>query len=108
MKGKKRKWIQEAIGNEGALRRWLKRNWRKVVGATKKPVWTKTGEINTNTLRQFRNTKAYEKLSTETKQRINLGIRLEGYSKRAAEKRKKRSKKKSKRKSKKAKGKKRK
>jgi len=99
----KKKWIQEAIKNEGALKRWLKRNWRKVVGATKKPVWTKDGEINTNTLRQFRNTEAYKKLSTETKQRINLGIRLEGYSKRAAEKRKKktkqkkRSKKKSKR-----------
>jgi hypothetical protein len=93
MKGKKRRWIQDAVENEGALRRWLKRNWRKVVGATKKPVWTKDGEINTNTLKQFRNTEAYKKLPTETKQRINLGIRLEGYSKRAAEKRKKRSRK---------------
>ena len=108
MANKKRRWIQDAIKNEGALKQWLKRNWRKVVGATKKPVWTKDGEINTNTLKQFRNTEAYEKLPTKTKQQINLGIRLEGYSKKAAENLKKRSKKKSKKKSKKAKSKRRK
>ena len=106
---KKRNWIKRAIKRPGALHAWLKRGgWRIVAAATKKPVWTKDGEINTNTLKQFRNTEAYEKLPTKTKQRINLGIRLEGYSKKAAENRKKRSKKKSKKKSKKAKSKRRK
>jgi len=81
-KSSKRKWIQKAIKRPGALHRWLKRGgWRIVQGATKKPVYTKTGEINTNTLKQFRNTEAYEKLSTKTKQRINAAITLENLSK---------------------------
>ena len=84
-----KKWIKKAIKDEGALTRWLKRNWRKVVGATKKPVWTKTGEINTNTLKQFRNTEAYERLSTRTKQRINAAITLEKLSKKPKKPRKK-------------------
>jgi len=47
------------------------------VGATKKPVWTRDGEINTNTLRTFRKTEAYQRLDTKTKRRINLAITLE-------------------------------
>jgi len=86
-KKKKRKWIQRAIKRPGALTNWLKRGgWRIVAGATKKPVYTKTGEINTNTLRQFRNTEAYEKLSTKTKQRINAAITLEKLSKKPKKK----------------------
>ena len=73
-----RRWIQKAIKRKGALYQWLKRGgWRIVQGATKKSVWTKDGEINTNTLRSFRKTEAYQKLSTKTKQRINLAITLE-------------------------------
>ena len=87
---KKRKWIQKAIKRPGALTNWLKRGgWRIVAGATKKPVYTKTGEINTNTLKQFRNTEAYEKLSTRTKQRINAAITLEKLSKKPKKSRKK-------------------
>jgi len=86
---KKRKWIQKAIKRPGALVRWLKRGgWRIIAGATKKPVWTKDGEINTNTLKEFRNTEAYKKLDTRRKQQINTAITLERLSKR----RKKRSK----------------
>jgi len=84
---KKRKWIQRAIKRPGALTNWLKRGgWRIVQGATKKSVWTKDGEINTNTLKQFRNTEAYEKLSTKTKQRINAAITLEKLSKKPKKK----------------------
>ena len=83
MGGKKGgRWIQKAIKKPGALKAWLKRGGaRKIAAATKKPVWTKTGEINTNTLKAFRKTKAYEKLSTKTKRRINLAITLERLSK---------------------------
>ena len=71
------KWIQKAIKNPKSLRRWLKRGGaRKVAAATKKPVWTRTGEINVDTLKAFRKTKAYEKLDARTKRRINLAITL--------------------------------
>ena len=77
-----RRWIQRAIKKPGALTAWLKRGGaKKIRAATKKPVWTKTGEINTNTLKAFRKTKAYEKLSTKIKRRINLSITLERLSK---------------------------
>ena len=80
---RKRKWIQKAIKRPGALVRWLKRGgWRIIVGATRKPVWTETGEINTNTLKEFRNTEAYKKLDTRRKQQINTAITLERLSKR--------------------------
>ena len=80
---RKKKWIQRAIKRRGALHRWLKRGGaRVIVGATKKPVWTKTGEINTNTLKSFRKTEAYRRLPTSVKQRINLAITLERLSKR--------------------------
>jgi len=76
------RWIQKAIKKPGALKRWLKRGGaRKIAAATKKKVWTKDGEINTNTLKTFRKTKAYEKLPTKTKRRINLAITLERLSK---------------------------
>jgi len=78
-----KKWLPQAIKKPGALTNWLKRGgWRIIVGATKRPVWTKSGEINTTTLKAFRKTKAYEQLSTKTKQRINLAITLEKLSKR--------------------------
>jgi len=81
-RGKGGRWIQKAIKKPGALKRWLKRGGaRKIAAATKKPVWTKDGEINTNTLKAFRKTKAYEKLPTKTKRRINLAITLERLSK---------------------------
>ena len=78
-----KRWIQKAVKKPGALTNWLKRGGaRKIAAATKKPVWTKSGEINTNTLKAFRKTKAYEKLSTKNKRRINLAITLEKLSKR--------------------------
>ena len=74
----RKRWIQKAIKRPGALTRWLKRGgWRIVAGATKKPVWTRDGEINTQTLRSFRKTEAYRRLPTKIKQRINLAITLE-------------------------------
>ncbi|MEM1589124.1 MAG: capsid protein VP2 [Candidatus Bathyarchaeia archaeon] len=74
----KGRWIQRAIKRPGALKRWLKRGGsRIVVGATKKPVWTRDGEINTNTLKSFRRTEAYKKLPPSIKRRINLAITLE-------------------------------
>jgi len=77
-KRRSRRWIQKAIRHPTALQRWLKRGgWRIVAGATKKPVWTRDGEINTNTLRTFRKTEAYQRLDTKTKRRINLAITLE-------------------------------
>lgn len=76
--GKKRNWIKKAIKKPGGLTAWLKRGGaRKVAAATKKPVWTKSGEINTNTLKAFRKTEAYKKLDTKTKRRINLAVTLE-------------------------------
>lgn len=75
---KRKRWIQRSIKKKGALIRWLKRGGsRIIVGATKKPVYTKNGEINTNTLKLFRKTKAYKNLSIKTKRRINLAITLE-------------------------------
>jgi len=75
---RRKRWIQRAIKKKGALMSWLKRGGsRIIVGATKKPVYTKSGEINTNTLRSFRKTKAYKNLSIKTKRRINLAITLE-------------------------------
>lgn len=75
---KKKPWIQKAIKREGALTQWLKRGGARIVAsATKKPVWTKKGDINTTTLKSFRNTKAYEELPTTIKRRINLAITLQ-------------------------------
>ena len=76
-----RRWIQEAIKKPGALTRWLKRNRKKVAAATKSPVFTRDGEINTNTLRKLRKTRLYERLSPTIKRRINLAITLERLSK---------------------------
>ena len=83
MSRSRRRWIQHAIKRPGALKRQLKRGLaRKIVAATKSPVYTKTGEINTNTLKKFRHTQAYKRLGRSTKSRINLAIRLETLSKR--------------------------
>ncbi len=77
-KGRGKKWIGKAIKRPGALRRWLKRGGARIIaGATKRPVYTKTGEINTNTLRAFTKTKAYERLPTRRKKQIRLAITLE-------------------------------
>ncbi len=77
----RRRWIQHAIKRPGRLHAWLKRNARKVAAATHSPVFTRSGEINTNTLKKFRHTQAYKRLGRSTKSMINLGIRLEGYAK---------------------------
>jgi len=47
------------------------------VGATKRPVYTKTGEINTVTPMKFTKTRAYERLPTRKKKQIQLAITLE-------------------------------
>jgi len=79
----KRRWIQGAIKRPGALTRWLRRGgWRIVAGATKKPVWTRDGEINTSTLKSFVKTEAYRRLPTRIKRQIRLAITLERLSKR--------------------------
>ena len=84
-----RGWIQRAIKRPGDLTRKLKGKLGKIiVGATKRPIWTKSGEINTITLRKFRKTKAYEKLDTRTKRQINFAINAEGFRKDRKNKRK--------------------
>ena len=73
-----RRWIQKAHIKRGALRKQLKRGLaRKIAAATRSPVYTRSEEINTNTLRKFKKTKAYQKLDTRTKRRINLAITFE-------------------------------
>ena len=74
---KKKKWIQKAIKKPGALKKWAKRNARKIAAATHSPVFTKDGELNTRTLQKLRKTKMWERLDTTTKRRINLAITLE-------------------------------
>jgi len=87
----RRYWIQRAIEHPTALTRWLKRGGaRKIASATRKPVWTKSGEINTNTLKSFRKTEAYKRLPTRIKRRINLAITLERLNKRPKRRRRRR------------------
>ena len=75
---RRKRWIRRAIKRPGALTRWLKRGgWRIVVGATRQPVWTRDGEINTVTLKAFTKTEAYQRLPTKIKKRIRLAITLE-------------------------------
>jgi len=63
------------VKRPGALKRKLKRGLaRRIAAATRSPVYTRTGKLNTSTLRKFRNTKAYENLDTRTKQEINFAI----------------------------------
>ena len=77
-RGRVRKWIQKAIKRPGALTKKLHgKLGRIIVGATKKPLWTKKGDINTNTLRSFTKTEAYEKLDPTTKRQIRLAITLQ-------------------------------
>jgi len=49
---------------------------RVIIGAIKKPIWTKDGNININTLKQFTHTQDYQKLDSKTKHQINLAITL--------------------------------
>lgn len=78
MSRRRKYWIQRAIRNPGALSRQLRRGLaRKIAAATRSPVYTKDGEINTRTLIKFTKTQAYQKLDQRTKRRINLAITLE-------------------------------
>ena len=78
---KDRRWIQRAIKRPGALKKWLKRNEKKIEKLTGEKPFTKSGEVNTKALRELRKTEWYEHLSTKTKQRINLAITLEKFHK---------------------------
>ncbi|WP_423792079.1 hypothetical protein ACPB8Q_04970 [Methanocaldococcus indicus] len=70
-------WISKAIKHPGSLRKKLHGHLgRVIIGATKKPIFTKSGDININTLKQFRTTRAYHELDKITKQQINLAITL--------------------------------
>ncbi|WP_167911383.1 hypothetical protein [Thermococcus sp. 21S7] len=51
------------------------------MGATKRPVWTRDGEVNTNTLRKFTHTHAYQELDTTTKHQIQFALRAERFRK---------------------------
>jgi len=71
-------WIQDAIKRPGALTRKLKGPLgKKVARATHMPVFTKSGEINTNALRKFTKTPSYQKLDTLTKHQIQFALRAE-------------------------------
>ena len=77
-KSKSRNWIQHAVKRPGELKRKLHgKLGRVVVAATKSPVWTRDGEINTNTLRKFTHTRAYQELDTTTKHQIQFALRAE-------------------------------
>lgn len=79
---KKKSWIQNAVKRPGALTRKLKGPLGQKVGrTTHMPISTRTGEINTNTLRKFTKTKAYQRLDTLTKHEIQFAIRAEGFRK---------------------------
>jgi len=77
--GKSKYWIQKAIKRPGALKAWLKRNKEKVRRATGESPLTREGKVKVSVLKKFRNTKTYKKLSTSTKHRINLAIKLHKY-----------------------------
>jgi len=70
-------WINKSVKHPGSLKNKLHGHLGHViVGATKKPIFTKKGNININTLKQFRSTQAYQNLDTRTKQQINFAITL--------------------------------
>ncbi len=73
---KKRKWIQEAIKKEGALKEWVKKNKKKIIGAIKENPLTQDGKIKITALKKLKKTKLYERLDKKTKSRINLAITL--------------------------------
>lgn len=70
-------WIQKAIKRPGALTRWVLRHRSKIKRLTGVDPITKKGEISQLALLRLRKTKWYKRLSTRTKQRINLAITLE-------------------------------
>ena len=76
-----RRWIQQAIRNPGALKRWLKRNEDRIKRLTGENPFTETGEVNTRALLKLRKTSWYRRLSPTTKRRINLAITLEKFHK---------------------------
>lgn len=81
-RARKKNWIQNAVKRPGALTRKLKGPLgQKVARATHMLVFTRTGEINTNTLRKFTKTKAYQRLDTLTKHQIQFAIRAKGFRK---------------------------
>lgn len=76
MKRKKR-WIQKAIKKPKALTMWVIRNEAKIKRLTGTNPITRDGEISQLALLRLRKTSWYKRLSTKTKQRINLAITLE-------------------------------
>ncbi len=76
-----RRWIQRAIKRPGELKRWLKRNAKKIEKLTGEKPFTKSGEVNTNALKKLRKTEFYEKLPTFRKQEINFAITAEKFRK---------------------------
>ncbi|MEM3423583.1 MAG: hypothetical protein QXE51_03365 [Nitrososphaeria archaeon] len=75
-KNNPRRWIQKAIKREGALKNWLKRNEKKVIGAIKESVFDKQDNIKLSSLQKLTKTEFYDKLDAKTKRRINLAINL--------------------------------
>ncbi|MEO0160399.1 MAG: hypothetical protein ABIL47_08000 [candidate division WOR-3 bacterium] len=71
-----KRWIQKAIKKEGALKEWIKRNKKKIIGAIKENPLTKDGKIKITALKKIKKTKLYQKLDKKTKSRINLAITL--------------------------------
>ena len=76
-RGRSKRWIQKAIRRPGALKKWLRRNRRKIKQVTGMDPLTRSGEVNTRALQRLRKTEWYERLSPTTKRRINLAITLE-------------------------------
>lgn len=77
---RKKKWVQTAVKRPGALTKKLKGSLgKKVARATHMPIFTRTGEINTNTLRKFTKTPSYQKLDSRTKHQIQFALRAERF-----------------------------
>jgi hypothetical protein len=75
-KTSKEYWIQGAVKRPGKLKKWLKRNKRRVVAAIKEDPFTRDGKIKVTALKKLRNTNLYDRLPTHIKQKINLAITL--------------------------------
>ena len=67
-------WMQDAVKRPGELRKWLKRNKQRVVGAIKEDPFDEKGRIKVTALKKLRKTRFYEKLPTRRKQEINYAI----------------------------------
>ncbi|MCI4408656.1 MAG: hypothetical protein JHC26_08650 [Thermofilum sp.] len=73
-KSRNKYWMQGAVKRPGELRKWLKRNKRRIVGAIKEDPFDEKGRIKVTALKKLRKTRFYEELPPQRKQEINYAI----------------------------------